>query len=59
MPDFTNRGDPTRPVAPAFTKLQPQVDIMERQRARKAKGGLMPPMAFARMEESLKNRGKR
>ena len=56
MPDFTTRGDPTRPVAPAFTKLQPQVDIMERQRARKAKGGLLPPMLYAKMDDALKPR---
>lgn len=59
MADFSTRRDPTRPVAPAFTKLEPQVDIMERQRARKAKGGLMPPMMFAKMDEALANRRKR
>lgn len=58
MVDFTQRGDPTRPVAPAFTKLQAHVDIMERQRARKARGGIMPPMMFAKMEESMTKRGK-
>lgn len=59
MVDFTNGGDPTRPLAPAFTTLSPQVDIMERQRLRKSKGGIMPPMMFAKLEDAVKNNPRR
>lgn len=59
MNNIESKRDPTRPVAPAFTKLQPQVDIMERQRARKAKGGLVPPMMFAKMDEAISKRRTR
>lgn len=42
MDSFTGR-DPTRPVAPAFTKL---ADIAERAAKRKAAGGLLSDPAM-------------
>lgn len=48
--------DPTMPKAPAFTKLVSPVDIMERQNARLAKGGLAGPMLLARLTDAMKMR---
>lgn len=59
MNNFDNRRDPTRPLPPAFTKLTPQVDLMERQAARRAKGGLAPPMLYAKLDAIRGTKGKR
>lgn len=59
MNNFDNRRDPTRPLPPAFTKLTPPVDIMERQAARQAKGGLATPMLYARLDAIRGTKGRK
>jgi hypothetical protein len=51
--------DPTRPQAPAFTKLQARTDIMERKPKRKREGLISHPMLYAKLDHNKGGGGGR